>query len=89
MKIPGYELQDTLGAGGMASVYRAVQLSLNRLVALKLMREALSRTPDYTRRFLIEARSVAQLQHRHIISIYDVAQEYVGAWSYDGAEHRR
>lgn len=72
MKIPGYELQDTLGAGGMASVYRAVQLSLNRLVALKLMREDLSRTPDYTRRFLIEARSVAQLQHRHIISIYDV-----------------
>lgn len=56
----------------MASVYRAVQLSLNRMVALKLMREDLSRTPDYTRRFLIEARSVAQLQHRHIISIYDV-----------------
>lgn len=72
MEIPGYRVGEKLGSGGMASVYRAVQLSLDRPVALKIMRDKLALTADYTKRFLREARAVARLHHRNIVAVYDV-----------------
>ncbi len=72
IEIPGYELKEELGTGGMASVYRATQLSLGRELAIKIMRPEMSMVQGYTERFLNEARAVAQLQHRRIVNIHDV-----------------
>lgn len=70
MKIPGYTIVRKIGEGGMASVYLAVQESLGREVALKVMRSARS-SENFAERFLKEGRIIAQLQHPQIITIYD------------------
>jgi serine/threonine protein kinase len=71
--IPGYRLQQTLGQGGMATVYLAVQESVDRQVALKVMAPELARQDNtYGERFLREARIVAKLVDPHIVTIYDV-----------------
>ncbi|CAN5352751.1 serine/threonine-protein kinase [soil metagenome] len=70
--IPGYTILRPLGQGGMATVYLAVQLSLGREVALKILSPALSGDPIASERFLREARIAAKLHHRHIIAIHDV-----------------
>src|SRR5262245_31809974 len=59
--LPGYELLDLLGSGGMGTVYRALQCSLNRIVALKMLKGRESPTPAMLARFRIEAESVACL----------------------------
>ncbi|WP_440221732.1 bifunctional serine/threonine-protein kinase/formylglycine-generating enzyme family protein [Dokdonella sp. MW10] len=61
-----------LGAGGMASVYLAVQTSLDREVALKVMAPALAVDPTFSKRFLQEARMLASLAHPNIVQVYDV-----------------
>ena len=70
--IPGYRIESELGRGGMASVYLARQESLNRSVALKIMNPALGVEDDFKTRFLNEGRIVAQLNHNHIVTIYDI-----------------
>ena len=70
--IPGYQILDTLGRGGMASVHRALQESLGREVALKLLLPALAADAAATERFLREGRIAARLAHRHIVGIHDV-----------------
>lgn len=72
MKIPGYVLKREVGSGGMASVYLAVQKSLDRRVALKVMSAALAADQSFTKRFLREAKTVAALSHPNIVSIYDI-----------------
>ena len=69
LEIPGYTLERRLGAGGMAQVYLALQHSLNRKVALKLLTLG---DPELRERFISEGRMVARLNHHHIITIYDV-----------------
>jgi serine/threonine-protein kinase len=70
--IPGYETQGKLGRGGMGVVYKAWHLRLNRPVALKM---ALTQArPEDLVRFLTEAEAVVQLQHPHIVPIYDVGR---------------
>lgn len=69
--IPGYQIERELGRGGMASVYLAVQQSLQRQVALKIMNPALSADEDFKRRFLNEGRIVGQLNHSNIVTVYD------------------
>lgn len=69
--IPGYRIESVLGYGGMSTVYLAVQESLGRGVALKVMSSALAHEPAYSKRFLKEARIIAQLNHPNIIVIYD------------------
>ena len=69
LEIPGYTLEKRLGAGGMAQVYLALQHSLNRKVALKLLTLG---DPELRERFISEGRMVARLNHHHIITIYDV-----------------
>lgn len=87
IEIPGYHILRQLGRGGMATVYLATQESVQREVALKVMSTALLTDPDFSERFLREARIAAQLHHRHVVGIHDVgrhgdhnyiAMEYLG-----------
>ncbi|HWS26928.1 MAG TPA: serine/threonine-protein kinase, partial [Xanthomonadales bacterium] len=71
-EIPGYRILRPLGRGGMASVYLALQESVEREVALKIMAPQLSADPTFGDRFLREARIAAKLHHRHVVGIYDV-----------------
>ncbi|HEX2757928.1 MAG TPA: serine/threonine-protein kinase, partial [Thermoanaerobaculia bacterium] len=66
-----YEILEELGAGGMGKVYRARDLTLDRLVALKTLARELSADTDYVQRFLKEARAAARLNHPNIVQIYD------------------
>jgi hypothetical protein len=69
-----YELKLILGRGGMGVVYKAKQLSLNRLVALKMIRAGLWAGDDEVRRFQTEAEAVANLDHPRIVTIHEVGQ---------------
>ena len=73
-RIEGYEIQSKLGQGAMGSVYRAKQVSLDRIVALKILSPRLAKDKSYVRRFLTEARSVAKLNHANIIQGIDVGE---------------
>ena len=72
IEIPGYSILRTLGQGGMAVVYLAVQHSLGREVALKVLSPALADDPVAKERFLREARYAAKLQHPNIVAVHDV-----------------
>lgn len=75
MRLGDYVLEEQIGRGGMGVVYRASQISLDRLVAVKLLPNSHLLTPLQLRRFLLESRAVAQLQHDHIVPVYAVGQE--------------
>jgi serine/threonine protein kinase len=70
-----YEILSVAGIGGMGIVYKATQRSLGRGVALKVIREEISRTPEYRERFLREARLAASVDHPNVVSIYDVGDQ--------------
>ena len=70
--VPGYKVLSKLGQGAMAQVYLAVQEALDRKVALKVMAETLLVDPEFSERFLREAKIIAQLSHPNIVSVYDV-----------------
>ena len=72
IQVPGYLIKREIGKGGMATVYLAVQISLDREVALKVMQPTLANDPNFSRRFLQEARTLASLSHPHIVAVYDV-----------------
>jgi serine/threonine-protein kinase len=71
-RIPGYEVDSVLGRGGMGIVYKARHLSLNRLVALKMLLAGAYAGPDERARFQCEAAAVAGLRHANIVQVYDV-----------------
>lgn len=70
-----FEILAELGRGGMAIVYKARQTNLDRIVALKVLRPELARDTLYVARFRLEARSVARLEHPHIVPIYEVGEK--------------
>lgn len=72
--IPGYKILKQLGRGGMATVYLALQESVDREVALKIMSPALMVDPNFGERFLREARIAAKLHHRHVVGVHDVGK---------------
>ena len=68
-----YEIQEVLGVGGMAVVYKARCHRLNRLVAIKILKDEHAQDEDFRRRFHAESQAVAMLSHPNIVSVYDVA----------------
>ncbi len=67
-----YELKEKIGAGGMADVYKAVDMRLNRPVAIKILKSEYSDDKNFITRFKNEAKSAAGLSHPNIVSVYDV-----------------
>ena len=68
-----YEILEVIGTGGMAVVYKARCHRLNRLVAIKILKDDLSQDEEFRRRFHAESQAVAMLSHPNIMSVYDVS----------------
>ena len=73
-RIPGYRILKKLGSGAMATVFLAKQVSLDRLVAIKVLPKKFSSDANFINRFYKEGRSAAQLNHANIVQAYDVGQ---------------
>ncbi len=73
-QIPGYELVDRLGSGGQASVYKGIQLSMNRPVAIKVIRAGSEAPETEVGRFMREARVLAKLRHDNIVQAIDYGE---------------
>ncbi|MFC0042467.1 Stk1 family PASTA domain-containing Ser/Thr kinase [Actinomadura rayongensis] len=73
-----YELDTVIGRGGMAEVYRARDLRLDRVVAVKTLRSDLARDPTFQERFRREAQSAASLNHPSVIAVYDTGEDMIG-----------
>lgn len=94
VNIPGYSVSGEIGRGGMAVVYRARQVLLDREVALKVLNPQLAQDPVYAQRFLQEARMLAALGHPHIVPVYDVGVtpaglHYFSMQLFDGGDFGR
>ncbi len=68
-----YEILEVIGVGGMAIVYKARCHRLNRLVAIKILKDDLSKDAEFRRRFHGESQAVAMLSHANIVNVYDVS----------------
>ena len=83
-----YEILELIGSGGMARVYKARCHRLNRLVAIKILRDELASDAEFRRRFHDESQAVAMLSHPNIVAVYDVSRssefEYIVMELIDG-----
>ncbi|MEV8553214.1 serine/threonine-protein kinase [Streptomyces glaucescens] len=73
-QVAGYRIQDEIGRGGMAVVYRARDLRLDRVVALKLLAPELARNDTFRKRFTHESRVAAALDHPHIVPVFEAGE---------------
>jgi WD40 repeat protein/DNA-binding SARP family transcriptional activator len=78
--VRGYELREQVGSGDVGVVYRAYQPSVGREVAIKVIRPELVNQPSFVRGFESEARLVAQLEHPHLVPLYDYWRDPEGAY---------
>ncbi|MBS1862870.1 MAG: serine/threonine protein kinase [Actinobacteria bacterium] len=74
-KFGDFEIVQVAGAGGMGVVYKARQRSLDRDVALKVIKDEIAAEPEYRERFLREAKLAASVDHPHVVTVYDVGDE--------------
>ena len=74
IQIPGYRVIRKINQGGMSTVYLAIQISVGRVVALKVMNPQLNNDPAFSERFQREATIVGQLSHPNIVAIYDIGK---------------
>lgn len=74
LQVPGYDIEERIGRGGMASVYRARQHTFDRDVALKVLKSDLSEDESFCQRFVQESLIVAKLHHSNIVQVYDVGE---------------
>ncbi|MEN9353477.1 MAG: Serine/threonine-protein kinase PknB [Fibrobacterota bacterium] len=79
MRLGRYEILGEIGSGGMAVVYRARDMELDRIVALKVLPHTVNRDDRFVSRFLSEARTIARLSHPNIVQVHDIGQDN-GAW---------
>jgi len=79
--IGGCEVQEPIGAGASGTVYKALQISMERIVAIKILNERYCLDKEFIRRFLEEARLAGRLEHPNVIRVYDVG-EAKGAFYY-------
>ena len=88
-----YEMQEPIGRGGMATIFRAVDLRMGRIVAVKVLREVYSSDPKFVTRFQREARAASALQHPNIVQVFDYGQSgdsyYIVMEFVEGADLRR
>ncbi|MBI1379500.1 MAG: protein kinase [Planctomycetaceae bacterium] len=80
-EVPGYRVEELIGRGSTGLVYRAVQLAVERAVALKILHPELARNQRIVRRLQREARTMARLGHPHVVSAIDMGQAN-GSWWY-------
>jgi serine/threonine protein kinase len=73
-----FRITQVLGRGGMGAVYKAIQLSINRFVALKILKEELALKEDFLKRFYREVNSISKLNHPNIVSVIDFGQSSDG-----------
>ncbi|NJL30597.1 MAG: serine/threonine protein kinase [Phycisphaerales bacterium] len=73
-QIPGYQVLEKLGAGAMATVYKAKQLSLDRVVAIKVLPKRYTNNTEFVERFYAEGRAAAKLNHPNIVQAIDVGK---------------
>lgn len=85
VQIPGYRILSKIGDGGLGTVYKAKQLTMNRNVALKVLHPKWLSDEEFPQRFLLEARMVGKMSHPNLLQIYDVSQ--VGKYLYFSMEY--
>jgi len=73
-QLAGYEIQERIGRGGMAVVYRALDLRLGRLVALKVLAPTLGEDEAFRQRFMRESRAAAGVEHPHIVPVFEAGE---------------
>ena len=78
--IRGYELEDKIGEGAFGTVHKAHQKGIGRTVAVKIIQAKYANQPRFIRRFEAEAQMIAQLEHPHIVPLYDYWREADGAF---------
>lgn len=78
-----YEILEKVGVGGMAIVYKAKDIYLKRIVAVKVLKEQYLEDKEFIKKFVIEAQSVANLNNQNIVKIYDVGQHFEGGKTYN------
>jgi eukaryotic-like serine/threonine-protein kinase len=88
-----YQLQDPIGRGGMATIYRGRDMRMDRPVAIKVLREVYSTDPKFVTRFQREAKAASALQHPNIVQVYDYGQSdgnyFIVMELIDGTDLRR
>jgi serine/threonine-protein kinase len=83
-RLGAYEVLAEVGQGGMGAVFKARQLSIGRLVALKVLPQRLAQNAEFRERFLCEARAAARLNHPNIVHVYDTGS--AGGYSFIAME---
>ena len=88
-----YQLQEPIGRGGMATIYRGRDMRMERTVAIKVLREVYSTDPKFVQRFQREAKAASALQHPNIVQVYDYGQSdgsyFIVMELIEGADLRR
>ena len=78
--VRGYDLKDEIGEGAYGTIYRAVQPTIGRDVAIKVIRRRYANDPEFIRRFEAEAQTIARLEHPYIVPLYDYWRDPEGAY---------